>query len=66
MESLFDIGGKVAVVTGGAGTLGSSISEALTRHGARVVILGRDPVNVKQQAEKLTVMGANPWPWWPT
>ena len=34
MESLFDIGGKVAVVTGGAGTLGSSISEALTRHGA--------------------------------
>jgi len=57
MESLFDIGGKVAVVTGGAGTLGSSISEALTRHGARVVILGRDPVNVKQQAEKLTVMG---------
>ena len=29
MNSLFDVSGKVAVVTGGSGVLGSNISEGL-------------------------------------
>lgn len=57
MNNLFDISNKVAVVTGGAGTLGSSISECLALNGARVAVLGRDPVNVNLQVEKIKLMG---------
>lgn len=57
MENLFDIKGKVAVVTGGAGTLGSSISECLVKNGAKVAVLGRDPVNVNLQVDKMRSMG---------
>lgn len=37
----FDITGRVAVVTGGYGVLGSSIARALAQAGARVGVLGR-------------------------
>jgi len=57
MDNLFDISGKVAVVTGGAGTLGSSISESLALNGVKVVVLGRDPVNVDVQVKKIKIMG---------
>lgn len=39
---IFDIKGKVAVITGGYGVLGSSMAEFLYSCGATVVILGRD------------------------
>ncbi|MGC9150978.1 MAG: SDR family oxidoreductase [Microbacter sp.] len=42
MENEFNIQGKVMVITGGTGVLGSSISIFLASKGARVVILGRD------------------------
>ncbi|MCM1302454.1 MAG: SDR family oxidoreductase [Bacteroides cellulosilyticus] len=42
MKNLFDIEGKVVVITGGAGILGRSISLYLAGQGARVVILDRD------------------------
>lgn len=38
---MFGLNGKVAVVTGGTGVLGSAMCQALARAGARVVILGR-------------------------
>ncbi len=38
---LFDLSGRVAIVTGGYGVLGSSMAHALAAAGARVVILGR-------------------------
>ncbi|MFV0591260.1 MAG: SDR family oxidoreductase [Draconibacterium sp.] len=44
--NLFDITGKVAVVTGGSGTLGGSISEYLAKQGAKVVVIGRTRENV--------------------
>ena len=37
----FDLSGKVAVVTGGAGVLGGSIAIGLARAGAKAAILGR-------------------------
>ena len=42
MKNLFDIKGKVIVITGGAGILGRSISAYLSEQGARVVILDRE------------------------
>lgn len=39
---LFDLAGRVAVVTGGYGVLGGSIADGLAGAGARVVIVGRD------------------------
>jgi NAD(P)-dependent dehydrogenase (short-subunit alcohol dehydrogenase family) len=42
---LFNIAGKVAVVTGGGGVLGSSISKSLLNAGAKVVIL-----DIRQEA----------------
>jgi len=57
MSNLFDISGKVAIVTGGAGTLGSSISECLALHGVKVVVLGRDFANAELEAEKIREMG---------
>ena len=41
-DTMFDLTGKVVVITGGAGILGSRMSRALAEHGARVCILDRD------------------------
>ena len=38
-----DLGGRVAVVTGGAGGIGSAIVEALRRSGAKAVVWDREP-----------------------
>ena len=41
MRNLFDITGKVVVITGGTGILGRAIAVHLAEEGAKVVILGR-------------------------
>ncbi len=41
MNRLFDITGKVVVITGGTGILGKAIAKYLALEGAKVVILGR-------------------------
>src|SRR5688572_11015806 len=41
LDNLFGVKGKVAVVTGGTGVLGSEMCRALAQAGARVVIIGR-------------------------
>lgn len=42
MQDSFNLQGKVAVVTGGTGVLGSELSRGLAKVGAKVVILGRN------------------------
>ncbi|MCC8188719.1 MAG: SDR family oxidoreductase [Bacteroides sp.] len=41
MANLFDVTGKVVVITGGTGVLGKAIASHLAEEGASVVILGR-------------------------
>ena len=50
---LFDVTGKVAFVPGGYGGIGEAIVWGLARHGARVVIAGRDAVKADALAAKL-------------
>lgn len=42
VQSLMDLSGKVAIVTGAAGWLGSAMSRALAEAGARLVVTSRD------------------------
>ncbi len=42
VEKLFDLSDRVALVTGGAGWLGSALSEALIEQGAHVVVASRN------------------------
>lgn len=41
MNNIYDLTGKIAIVTGGAGHLGRSISQALVEYGAKVIVVGR-------------------------
>jgi len=47
---MFDLSGRVAVVTGGYGVLGGSIAKALAGAGARVAVLGRNPESAPEAA----------------
>lgn len=53
MFELFDVSGKVAVVTGGTGVLGASMVEYLARHGAKVVVLARNKEKGDRLIEKV-------------
>lgn len=48
-NAIFDISGKVAIVTGGTGVLGGSIAESFLTAGAKVVIIGRNEENVSKK-----------------
>jgi NAD(P)-dependent dehydrogenase (short-subunit alcohol dehydrogenase family) len=54
---MFELTGKVAVITGGAGALGSAISRALANHGVRVAILGRTAARAQALADELNGAG---------
>lgn len=52
MRNLFDIKGKVVVLTGGCGILGRNIAIYLAENGAKVIILGRnEEVGCQLEAE---------------
>lgn len=53
MNTLFDLTGKVAVVTGGNGVLGGAMAEGLAAAGTKVGILGRTEKTVRQQVDKI-------------
>ena len=57
MENLFDVSGRVAVVTGGSGVLGSNISEGLLKAGAKVAVIGAHPDHVEKVVERLRQTG---------
>jgi NAD(P)-dependent dehydrogenase (short-subunit alcohol dehydrogenase family) len=52
--SVFDVSGRVMVVTGGAGQLGSAFGNALAAAGAKVALLDRVPGNVGERMISVT------------
>jgi NAD(P)-dependent dehydrogenase (short-subunit alcohol dehydrogenase family) len=56
-RELFDLSGKVALVTGGRGFYGAPISEGLCEAGAHVIIASRDKAGCDEWAAKLQEAG---------
>ena len=57
MGSMFDLSGRVAIVTGAAGGLGQIIASALVAFGASVVLTSRNLDNLKQLENKVKESG---------
>ncbi|KAI0643807.1 NAD-P-binding protein [Trametes meyenii] len=55
--TLFDVKGKVAVVTGGGSGIGSMIASAYVQNGAKVYIASRKEKQLKEVSEALTKKG---------
>lgn len=53
VRELFDLSGKVALITGGTGHLGSAMARALAEAGARVVLSSRDEARATSAAAGL-------------
>ena len=52
--ALFDLSGKVAVVTGAAQGLGEAIARALTHHGARTIMVDANAEGLAATAERIS------------
>jgi len=57
MDSIFDISGKVCVITGGSGVLGGTVATYLLKQNARVVILGSDRKRLDNKLKELLFAG---------
>ena len=57
MKNLFDVKDKVMVITGGAGVLGSGMSEYMASQGAKVVIINRSRETGKRLEDELQAKG---------
>jgi NAD(P)-dependent dehydrogenase (short-subunit alcohol dehydrogenase family) len=56
-ETLFDLSGKVAIVTGASRGIGESIAEKLGLAGAKIVISGRKQEALILSTQKLVDLG---------
>src|SRR5262245_5958269 len=57
VRTLFDLGGRVSVVTGGATGLGLQMAMALAEAGSNVVICSRKLENCEQAAQAIEKLG---------
>lgn len=57
MVHTFDLSGKVILITGGYGYLGSAVVKSLQHHGASLYVLGRDKAKFDQSFSGLSAEG---------
>jgi len=57
MKSLFDVAGKVAVITGGSRGIGAMMAQGLIENGAKVYITARKEAELKAAEEALGKLG---------
>lgn len=57
MNDLFDLSGRVAIVTGGSSGIGKAMAAGLARYGAQVAIAGSDPLKCTAAAADLHAAG---------
>lgn len=62
MRDLFDLTGKVAIVTGGNGGIGLGIAKGLSKAGAMVAIVGRNPAKLEAANAELAAINARVLP----
>ncbi len=51
-KNLFSLDKRIAIVTGGAGYLGSAISKGLASYGAKIILIGRTEEKIKNFIER--------------
>lgn len=56
-NDLFDLTGRVAIVTGGTGVLGGAMARGLAAAGAKVAVVGRNVANAEAVAGAITEAG---------
>lgn len=61
-SSLFDITGRLALVTGSSRGLGLALATGLAQHGARVLLHGRDPEALARAQEQVAAAGGSAAP----
>lgn len=54
MKSIFDLTGKVAIVTGAGRGIGKTLAEGLANAGAKVVLVARTEDEVKKAGHEIT------------
>ncbi len=55
--SLFDLSGKIAVVTGGNGGIGLGVAKGLARSGASLLVAGRNAAKNRAAVDELSALG---------
>ncbi|MFM8681190.1 MAG: SDR family NAD(P)-dependent oxidoreductase, partial [Alphaproteobacteria bacterium] len=58
MKDMFDLTGKVAIVTGGNGGIGLGMAKGLAAHGAAIVVAGRNAAKTEAAVKELVASGA--------
>ena len=57
MSKLFDLSGKVAIVTGGNGGIGRAIAIGLAQHGADIVVAARNERKTTAVVDEIRELG---------
>ena len=57
VKNMFDLSGKVAIVTGGSGAIGEAIAQGLAAYGANVVVTGRTIKTLEAAVKKVEELG---------